>query len=61
MELLHDGCAEIGLGDVSGEDNAPGRALATGQEAVRCEGLKPGEDVVIQAQKRNEASDWMEF
>ena len=61
LELLQDGCEKIALCHLSRENNTPELALATVRESILCAGLVPGENVVIQAQKRNEPSDWMEF
>ncbi len=61
LELIQDGCEKFALCHLSRENNTPDLALATVREAILTAGIVPGENVVIQAQKRNEPSDWMEF
>lgn len=61
LELLQDGCEKFALCHLSRENNTPDLALATVRETILSAGIVPGPNVVIQAQKRNEPSEWMEF
>ena len=61
LELLQQGCKKFALCHLSRENNTPDLALATVRSAIQMAGILPEKDVVIQAQKRSEPSDWMEF
>lgn len=61
LELIQSGCEKIALCHLSRENNTPDLALATVRSAILSAGIIPGENVRIQAQKRNEPSEWMEF
>ena len=61
LELIQSGCEKIALCHLSKENNTPDLALATVKSTLLSAGIVPGEKVYIQAQKRNEPSDWMEF
>lgn len=61
LELLQEGCEKFALCHLSQENNNPMLALGAVRDTLLAAGVIPGPNVVIQAQKRNEPSKWMEF
>lgn len=61
LELVQQGCEKFALCHLSQENNTPLLALQTVRETLLAAGVTPGPAVRIQAQKRSEPSEWMEF
>lgn len=61
LELLQEGCEQFSLCHLSSENNTPQCALETVYHTLRAAGVAPGQDAVIRAARRHEASGWMEF
>lgn len=61
LELMQDGCEKFALCHLSQENNTPLLALETVRSTLVEAGIVPGPNVIIQAQKRSEPSNWMEF
>ena len=61
LELIQQGCRKFALCHLSKENNTPQLALAAVRDTLLAAGVVPGPGVRVQAQKRSEPSDWMEF
>lgn len=61
LELVQEGCEKFALCHLSKENNTPELALSAVYSALIAAGITPGPQVRIQAQKRSEPSEWMEF
>ena len=61
LELVQQGCKKFALCHLSKENNTPDLALGAVRSALVAAGVTPGPGVRVQAQKRAEPSDWMEF
>ena len=61
LELIQQGCQKFALCHLSRENNTPELALAAVRGTLLEAGIVPGPGVRVQAQKRSEPSDWMEF
>lgn len=61
LELLQDGCKKFALCHLSQTNNTPELALQTVERVLRAAGVRPGLDVTIQAQARNDISPYIEF
>ena len=58
---MQQGCKRFALCHLSKENNTPDLALGAVRSALVAAGVTPGPGVRVQAQKRAEPSDWMEF
>lgn len=61
VSLMQDGCKNFALCHLSQENNTPQMALGAIYNRLTETGYVPDKSVKVQAQKRNEPSDWMEF
>lgn len=61
LELMQSGCKKFALCHLSRENNTPELALGAVRNALVAAGVVPGPGVWVQALKRSEPSDWMEF
>ena len=61
LELVQQGCQKFALCHLSRENNTPDLALGAVRSALVAAGVTPGPGVRVQAQKRSEPSEWMEF
>lgn len=61
LELVQQGCQKFALCHLSKENNTPELALGAVRSTLLAAGVTPGPGVRVQAQKRAEPSDWMEF
>ncbi len=61
LELIQEGCQKFCLCHLSHENNTPAHALGTVKNLLVSAGIRPGEDGIIQAAKREEISNWMDF
>ena len=61
VELIREGCKKIALCHLSAENNTPQLALSAVFRALASEGVRPDPDCVVQAQRRREVSDPLEF
>ena len=61
LELLQEGCTRFALCHLSQENNTPDLALGTVFRPLAMAGVTPEKGTVIQAQKRSQISDWIEF
>lgn len=61
LELIQEGCEKFCLCHLSHENNTPAHALGTVKNLLTAAGVRPGEGGIVQAAKREEISDWMEF
>ncbi len=61
LELLQEGCTRFALCHLSQENNTPDLALGTVFRTLAMAGVTPEKGTVIQAQKRSQISDWIEF
>ena len=61
LELMQDGCKNFALCHLSRENNTPQMALDAVRNRIEESGYRPKPDVRVQAQKRDEPSEWMEF
>ena len=61
LELVQEGCEKFALCHLSKENNTPALALGAVQQALLAAGVVPGPDVQVQALRRSEPSEWMEF
>ena len=61
LELAQEGCKKFALCHLSQNNNTPDLAMTTVSSVLLAAGIRPGQDVFIQAQRRNEISDYIEF
>lgn len=61
LELIQDGCKKFALCHLSQTNNSPELALTTVYSMLLAAGIQPGQDVLIQAQTRNDISPYIEF
>lgn len=61
LELMQSGCKNFALCHLSKENNSPAMALNAVRQRVLEDGYVPDPSVRVQAQKRDEPSEWMEF
>lgn len=61
LELAQEGCEKFCLCHLSHENNTPFCALQTVKGMLDAAGVRPGDGLQVQAARRNEVSDWMEF
>lgn len=61
VDLMQSGCKNFALCHLSKENNTPQMALSAVKERLIETGYRPDPDVTVQAQKRDEPSDWIKF
>ena len=61
MDLIQDGCKKFALCHLSQTNNTPEQALETVRNVLMAAGIRPGPDVIIQAQSRSNISPYIEF
>ena len=61
LELVQEGCEKFCLCHLSHENNTPVCALQTVQQTLAVADIQMERQIQVQAARRNEISDWMEF
>ena len=61
LDLIQEGCKKFALCHLSQANNSPELALTAVYNVLLDAGIRPGRDVLIQAQERNDISPYIEF